>query len=276
MTVAGTTEADDAPLFRWDPSWPHAGLPDYTLTGVGLGDALVDQIFFQSKQPPLHWISPLPFDEAIRSVLRGRTASERSTAANTSAIVFGVVFAFPFSDVPYAWKRFGDQAAWDVFWMDATTASLATSFDLDFRDVVGRARPPVSECLMAGGSRASCLGTSDESTRSFPGGHVMIVTSAATLACTQHLALRLYGPAWDAMACATAITVSAGEGVLRIVADKHWASDIAAGEMLGALFGWGIPALTHLRIRLDHQSVRLLPQVTPLPGGGELGVAAGF
>src|SRR5208282_3495159 len=92
-------------------------------------------------------------------------------------------------DVPYACRRYGSRVAWDLFWQDATALSLATFVDLNLRDIVGRSRPSFSDCLAAGGSTSQCLGNSSEVTRSFPGGHVTIVTTAAALSCTQHLSM---------------------------------------------------------------------------------------
>jgi len=282
LTTSSKAKAEDShPTsnpFAWNPAWSHADTWDYAFTGVALADLAVYLPLFQSKQPPLEWTGPILFDTAARNLLRGSSAV-RSGAATSSWVLLGAVVAYPFVDIPYALKRDGPRVAWDLFWQDATALSLATAVDLNLRDLIGRARPPVSECLMNHGSQSQCLGDDTEATRSFPGGHQLIVTTAASLTCTQHLEMHLYGGPWDAVACAAAASSAFGVGVLRIVADAHWASDILVGDLLGVGFGWGIPTLMHLHghapaIVID--GAYLTPMPVAVRGGGGLGVVGLF
>jgi PAP2 superfamily len=50
----------------------------------------------------------------------------------------------------------------------------------------------------------------------------------------------------DAAVCPVALAVAGTTGVLRVVADKHYASDVIAGAALGALVGLGVSAF-HLQ-----------------------------
>jgi membrane-associated phospholipid phosphatase len=281
-TLASSARADDAPgtgPLRWDPAWSHAGAADYSLASFGITDSLLYELFVQPKQPPLRWTSPILFDKAVRDALRGSSLETRNMAGNVSWGLLGAVLVYPLVDVPYAWKRYDSQLAWDLFWQDATALSLGTAFDLNLRDLVGRARPPVYACLSSGGSEKECLGSSSESTRSFPGGHQLMVTTAAALTCTQHLSMHLYGGPWDAIACATALTAATSVGVLRIVADDHWASDILVGSALGVAFGWGIPTAMHLHGHAPmsgSSGIQLVPTAMPVHRGGGLGVTGLF
>ena len=250
LSAGGSARADDVrpdrPL-RWDPEWSHAGVADYFIGGLGLGVLGAESIWLQPEQPSLHWSAPILFDRDVRDVLRGSTAQVRDDATIVSWVLLGANLAYPVAvDVPYAWSRYGRQIAWDLFWQDAVALSLVSATDLAVRDLVGRARPPVTDCLAAGGAAAACMGNNTESARAFPGGHVAIATTGATLTCTQHLAMHLYGAPWDAVTCGSAIGVDVTMGVLRIVTDNHWASDIVAGSVLGFAFGWGVPVLMHL------------------------------
>jgi membrane-associated phospholipid phosphatase len=283
LTVAATARADDPPAakpLRWDLEWTHAGLADYALTGVGLGSLALELALLQPKQPPLHWTGPILFDQAVRDVLRGSTVEVRHTAASVSWGLLDVNMGYSLVvDVPYAWARYGPDVARDLFWQDSTALSLAGAADLALRDAVGRARPSVSDCLGAGGSTSQCLGDSTESTRSFPGGHMALATTGAVLVCTQHMALHLYGAPWDAIACAAALTADVGVGVLRIVTDNHWATDVIAGSALGFAFGWGVPVVMHLRPH-SGSSTAPGPMVAPFPivveHGAGLGVTGLF
>jgi membrane-associated phospholipid phosphatase len=146
------------------------------------------------------------------------------------------------------------------------------------RDLVGRARPFVSDCLAAGGSQTQCLGDNNEATRAFPGGHVAIGTTGTVLVCMQHLSMRLYGSPWDEGICAAAITADAAMGTLRIVTDNHWASDVLAGGALGVAIGYGVPVLMHLHGHAmpATSAVVMAPVPLALGHGAGLGVAGAF
>jgi len=69
---------------------------------------------------------------------------------------------------------------------------------------------------------------------SFFSGHEAISASAATLICLQHLELGLFeNKGWDATACGVGIAVGVSDGLLRIMADRHYASDVIVGAGVG-------------------------------------------
>jgi hypothetical protein len=98
--------------------------------------------------------------------------------------------------------------------------------------------------------------------------------------CTQHLAIHLYGSPWDALTCATALTVDAAVGTLRLVTDNHWASDILAGGALGFAFGWGVPVVMHLHAHAARSGPAPLAIAVPMPlsvhHGAGLGITGWF
>jgi membrane-associated phospholipid phosphatase len=258
--------------WRWNPAWSDAGVWDYALSAMGFSALGVEVIFLQPRRPPLHWNETILFDEAVRSALNGSTPAVRTDAENASWALFGIELGYPVVvDLPYVWLRYGRQVAWDLFWEDAMVLSLTGAVDLALRDSIGRARPRTSDCLAQG--QNDCL-VDTESTRSFPGGHFAQTTAAATLTCLQHLSLGLYGGPWDAVTCGVALTGDAAVGVLRIVSDNHWATDVVAGGAIGAAFGVGLPILVH-RVRWNSRATgRLVPIVLPivLANGAELRV----
>jgi membrane-associated phospholipid phosphatase len=250
LGAPGSAHADEpsvalvVPPLRWDPAWVHANAWDYTLSGTGATALVLETIFLQSKQEPVRFSGPILFDAAARSFFRANDPNTRLAVADTSWVFWGLDVVYPLVDVAYARARYGPDVARDLFWQDATVLTAASSVDMALRDTVGRARPNDSDCLAAGGG-SKCL--NPESVRSFPSGHFVETTTGASLICTQHLYLKLYGPPWDAVTCATAMVSAATVGVMRMVADDHWATDVVGSGALGVLFGWGMPYLMHLR-----------------------------
>jgi membrane-associated phospholipid phosphatase len=58
--------------------------------------------------------------------------------------------------------------------------------------------------------------------------------------------LPLYGGGLpDVLACAIPLVVATGVSVLRLAADRHYASDVIVGALAGFGGGFGLPTLLH-------------------------------
>ncbi len=261
MSVTSSALADETPLVaqvpeapqnhttrtarasKWKPEWPHANEWDYTLAGLSVGVLTFEGLVLQPATPQMRWASPILFDTALRDALHTDDPNKEHTVDNLTWGLWGAQFAIPvLIDLPYAWARFGFPLARDLFWQDVVTLSLAGAVGLALRDSVGRARPPVTECIESG--RSDCI-YGPEAVRSFPGGHFLNGTATSVLTCTQHLYVHLYGGPWDAFTCAMTLASDVAIGFLRIVQDTHWATDELAGAAIGALIGWGVPYFMH-------------------------------
>ena len=265
---------------HWDAAWSHANAWDYTLAGVAATAFAVEGFALQGHQAPLRWTDPILFDEAARSALRAGDANARSNVDIASWVLMTTQIAYPVVvDVPYAWARYGPKVASDLFWQSAATLFVAGALDLALRDIVGRARPPVYDCIQSG--RTDCI-DNPEAVRSFPGGHTLTATAGSVLTCTQHLYVHIYGGAWDGGICAATLASNVTVMFMRIIADSHWATDQIVGATLGALIGWGVPWVMHYRFRSSsassnkRPSALVLPMIVPTEGGAGVGAAAVF
>jgi membrane-associated phospholipid phosphatase len=137
---------------------------------------------------------------------------------------------------------------------------------------VGRGRPSYVGCAADPGYDPLCGGTGNNA--SFPSGHVLGIATAAGLTCVHHRYLPLYGhPAADAGACALMSLATVITGATRVIADRHYASDVAVGATIGFLGGYGLPWLLHYRTGADAERpatrhVFLLP----FAGGRSVGI----
>jgi membrane-associated phospholipid phosphatase len=83
-------------------------------------------------------------------------------------------------------------------------------------------------------------------TRSFPSGHASGAFSSAGVICMSHAHLPLYGSvAGDATACGAAMLSASIISVLRIIADRHHATDVLVGMVSGLFTGLLLPYLLH-------------------------------
>jgi membrane-associated phospholipid phosphatase len=90
-------------------------------------------------------------------------------------------------------------------------------------------------------------------TESFFSGHTTIAATSAGLVCANHSRLPLWGhPVADASACALSSTAAVFTGVSRILADRHYATDVLAGFGFGFGIGYAVPVLLHYsRVKTD-------------------------
>src|SRR5690606_36190453 len=72
--------------------------------------------------------------------------------------------------------------------------------------------------------------------------------TGAGLACAHHTHLPLYGGGIaDLRACLGAVTLTLTTGALRIASDKHWATDVLTGHLIGFSVGYVLPSLLYYR-----------------------------
>ena len=76
----------------------------------------------------------------------------------------------------------------------------------------------------------------------------LLVAPARLQAGCHHTELGLLGEGGDAAMCATGLAMASTVGLLRILADRHYASDVIMGAAVGLVSGWLVPWLLHYDI----------------------------
>ncbi|HEX3594431.1 MAG TPA: phosphatase PAP2 family protein [Polyangiaceae bacterium] len=133
----------------------------------------------------------------------------------------------------------------------AESAVIALDIDQVTKFAVARERPDVHARTPA--ERAANHGAGDN--LSFFSGHATLAfalsTSAGTLASMRHY--RMAPAMWI-----TAMALATTGGYLRIAADKHYASDVVTGAIVGGAVGFAVPYF-------EHKPAPLHAQVSPMP-----------
>jgi hypothetical protein len=198
--------------------------------------------------PDQRWTSPILFDEWARGV-RADTQEGRDRAAVVSDYMWhSTQYYTVIVDsllVPLAFDRLNFDVALQMNLLNWQAIGLSFFFVRLSHVTAGRSRPSQHGCSNEPGAAFPCVKGAGPS---FMGGHVAMSATGAGLACAHHTALPIYGGGWpDIAACvmlsASAVTV----GVLRGVADRHWASDNIIGGLIGGAIGFGLPYLLHYR-----------------------------
>jgi hypothetical protein len=210
------------------------------------------------------------------------TADER--AATGSDVAVGLLVAVPFVDAfaSMASGHVDRHVALELAITDLEAFSVTEALTFASKRAFARQRPDAQEAGCDRGDGTAATASAAPCARadrnaSFWSGHTSFAFTSASLMCTEHLHLALYGPPFDVLACVASLTAASTTGALRIVADRHWASDVVFGAAVGTLSGWLVP--TWLRFRspraaeAESGSVVVLPVVAPIEGGATFGVA---
>ena len=259
---------------QWKDKWPRFRGVEYGAT-VALGFAYVMfELRYPAPREP-NITGTLPLDEDIQGALRLESADDRHTVGKVAdATSIGLV-ALPVAEgllVPIFTDRWNFDVAWQLTWMNAESLAVGGLVNRFGHRVVARERPNQARCREDPESDPLC---NSSPFASFPGGHTAGAFMGAGLSCAHHLALPLYGGGVpDVLACAVPLVAAAGNGVLRMMGDRHWASDIAAGAGIGFAAGFWIPTGLHYAFGWGDDEP---PPVTlqPLASDTDLGLLVG-
>ena len=217
----------------WPAGWNRIGpVETAVIGGLGLGTFLIEVVVKPAALP--RWDSPILFDADARSTLSAGSADGRSRAATGSDIGYiGLpVYAIGIeAGLVWLGKNQGD-AALQLALINAEALAINGILSRVVQKSVARARPDAQP------------GEPDNT--AFFSGHTSTAFTMASALCVQHSRLAIYGNVADQIVCPAALAVAATTGLLRIVADRHWASDVIAGAIFGTVVGGGV-SWAHLR-----------------------------
>jgi membrane-associated phospholipid phosphatase len=270
---AETPEAQADHRLVW--RYPRFRLWQYISNGsVSLLNIYAETI--QANASSDSWKRPILFDRAARSWLRADTPDGRARADRVSDFLWYGGQYFPFVDgivAPLASDDLNTDVAWQLSMINWQVVGFSALVTRAAHLWGGRARPSHTDCSDEPGSELPCTGGSG-----FFSGHTSMTMASAGATCAHHLALPLWGhPVADATACGLLVADGVAVGVLRMRADKHWASDVLTGFVVGSAIGFLTPWLLHYQLREPNDETSGLPHdVMLLPWANDeaVGVSA--
>lgn len=258
------------PRFRL---WQFASSGAVTLSGMAIE-------YFRDGFPDSGWDGGILYDGQIRDALVADTRDERERAARISDILWPSVQYFPVIDgivTPLVSDKLNFDVATQLTLINWQAIGISFLILRTSHVTVGRARPSIQECDTDPDYDGACYPTAPGRTASFYSGHTNMAFTSAALTCMHHMQLELYGhPVADGGICALGMGASVATGVLRIRADKHWASDVWIGALQGTVTGLAVPWLLHYRYGPDGRERKGgLPEGTavgPMVAGDRVGL----
>src|SRR6267142_3164181 len=221
--VSGALGAADRQVLDqgWPPRWKRIDPLETVAIGGLATTALLIQLLWTPPSMP-HWDKPILFDEGARSALRAGSEAGRSRAATASDIGFIAlpVYALAIDAGLVTWRGRGHgDIALQLALINAEALAITGVLTLATQRAVARIRPD------------AVPGTAENT--AFLSGHTSAVFTVASTLCVEHSKLEIYGGGADMLVCPGALAIATATGVLRIVSDRHWASDVLAGAALG-------------------------------------------
>jgi membrane-associated phospholipid phosphatase len=220
-----------------------------TVTGVELGLTGLSLAFKDQLVPPsCRWCEPTPFDEWARGALVWSDTQAANTASDALQLLIpaGAAATLWIQAAPHGQREVAEDLL--VLAESMSTGILVTQ---GVKYAVARLRPD-----------AWARGTieSPDDVLSFWSGHTSFAFTTAAAA-TQIARLR-GRPGWKWLAVAT-FSAAALTGYLRVAADRHWATDVISGAVMGTATGLVIPLLAFQPADARRPAVTL----APAPGG---------
>lgn len=211
-------------------------------------------------------------DSAVRSALRSTTVAGRVRAARLSD---ATVFASIVLPLAVAQAAQPERRERDLL-VAAETYGVTVLVNETVKRFFDRPRPFVHACDPV---RSGDLCEADAQ-YSFYSGHTSTAFAMTVAAGTMS---RYHGYRNESWVWGTGLTLATATGLLRIRADKHYATDVLVGAAVGSLTGWLVPRLHRpeagvpLQARVPRPAAPAFLSL-PLPGRGGKGgiVRAGF
>jgi membrane-associated phospholipid phosphatase len=226
------------------------------------------------------WRGGILFDDAARDAMMLRDPGARHVASLVSdGLVLGLT-ALPVlvDSAIIAWAVRGDpELAARMMLIDLQAHAIAQGVTAIAKHVAGRERPLARGCRVdpeRAANDAACQGSNarGRGDKSFFSGHTSLAFTSAALICLHHTELGLLGPGGDAAMCATGLTLASAVGALRIMSDKHYASDVLIGAGVGLLSGWLVPWLLNYDIADRATNGAVHAQIAPMADNTTAGI----
>ncbi len=218
-----------------------------------------------------HWTRSNAFDDWFQRRLRAPdTKQKRYDTA--SDVLAGVTVAFPVLVDLIGMTLIADRnkdVGLQMFAIQAQAFAI-TGFVTNIVKLSGRERPCVDD---EGAGAPAC----NDPNRSYFSAHTSFAFTAAGLTCVENQHFDFFGRVGGPLACAGTLALATTTGVFRVVANRHWMSDVVTGAGVGLVSGWLMPWLMHYRHDLEKRAQsksRHLHYVAPYGERGAFGLSA--
>ncbi|MDB4934257.1 MAG: uncharacterized protein JWP87_1229 [Labilithrix sp.] len=231
----------------WRPSWKRFSTAEYILTGA-LFAGTAAFVFLGDPDAEPNWRGPILFDKGVRNGLRLSTRDGRRAAQTVGDAFYYGGLAYPFLVDVVAVTLIGHQkpdVAAQMALIDAEAFAITGFLSFLSNATIRRQRPYLRECGAGKPDQGFPACETGGQGEGFFSGHTAIAYTGAALTCSHHAHLPLYGKsgAGGTIACISMLAGATAGGTARLLADKHYATDVLVGAGIGLASGFLVPLL---------------------------------
>lgn len=221
-----------------DPRWEKPTSEDYVLTVGGVVSAWSLRFTNANLSEP-RWSLMVPFEESVRTALRGSSRETIETMRTASDVLLYSLLLAPFVvDMPIGVGRHGSRG-FELGVIALHTEAFAMLITEASKYLFSRARPYSYTCA---GDEPDWRCGSKSLDESMISGHSAGAFSGAGLMCSFHVRGELAGnTAVDYSLCLASLALASTTAVLRIATDDHHVVDVVLGSLVGLVVGYGLP-----------------------------------
>jgi hypothetical protein len=236
----------------WREEWPRYSFDEAVLS-LGLGAMLLAAGLLPTATTRANWTDVNALDGAVRDGLRLNLAEQRDSARVAGDVLMWIDMGIPFVvDALFA-TGIGD-GSWDaslqmgLISLEAYVVSLVVWRVTSL--LARRERPVTHDCNNPSLDPAHNPSASECAANGSPQGYfsntAVNAFTGAGLTCLHHTTMPVFGDEGaDATACVGALTVAAVAGLLRIMSNLEYLTDVLTGAVVGLVSGWLLPWLLH-------------------------------
>lgn len=256
----------------WDPRWHRFGIGNFVLTGTAIVAAGA-AIFIPPRSSP--WQKRNGLDEWGQETFGSSDYDGRLWARDVSDLLVSVNITFPLlvdSLITLNWYRKSPDVAGQTALIAVESLAVSMAVQSLVSSLASRERPFVRNCgETIPESSDDCQ--SRDRYRSFFSGHTSNAFTGAAVTCSNHVHHQVFGtPLADALTCAVAFTSAGTVGMMRVMGERHYLTDVMTGALIGTVTGFGVPWLLHYRgAGADSASSERRVTLLPLPNGLAIG-----
>jgi membrane-associated phospholipid phosphatase len=266
-----TTTTARADKLAWPEQYPRFRVSEYVAVGALLGIAIYTETSLKQRSEP-GWSGPVLFDAAARNAFRLPDREQRESAFMfwLSDLTLHIPQFQPIVlDAGIAAARGSWETAWQIEMMSALGAGMTAALTRLPLYWIQRERPDRYECRNDPNYSTWC---NRGPNLSHPSGHTSFAFTGATLSCAHHLRLHLWDSrAADIATCVAGMTLATTTAITRLMMDRHWATDVAAGALIGIGSGLTASYLLHYASFVQVQTKTARAAVLPTAGINTLG-----
>ena len=255
-TLARPCSAQTEQASLWQDQWPQFSTTEAIFT-LSAGVSTIALALVPPAQNA-RWSGGVLFDGAVRDLVRAEDAETRKSFRGVGDISYYAAPALPLlvdAFVVSLLIRGDKRTAANLALISAEAFSYTGLITFAALRGVARERPDATECKRTSTNPTKC----PSDTESFYSGHSAVSATSAGLVCANHTRMPLWGhPVADISACALAVSGALLTGTTRLVADRHYPTDVALGLGIGFGIGYAVPVLLHYS-RVTKRELTLAP-----------------